>query len=536
MKDVCAFAVCVVLCCAGCTAGVDDEYPERPANYGTLIGAIVSTDTGDSLRARVYVRGSDDSLYFAVDCIEYDRPAFKERAGYNGRHFTTRGGSYTVHLPPGEARVRVERGKETIPVEITVPITSDTVVRHVFPMKQWINMNTAGWYSGDTHVHRALDDLPDLMRAEGLNVALPQTVWGTERADSLDKWLEKADPTGAVVIDSATVFSALGHETERFAISAILLHHTGKTEMTMAGHQSRMPTNLTLIERTRELGGFCEVEKGWWPESHIDVAIGKTELTGIANNHMLYKGFLPEHNRKRDEFKPDYPGGIVGYVDYVLDLYYAYLNCGFHLMPTAGSASGVLPNPLGYNRVYVKVDGSFSYEKWIEGHLAGRSYVTNGPHMIVTVGGQDPGSTVTVRGGVDSIGMSCELYSRVPLSRFEVVYNGDVVMSAKSKMRDGAYAFDCDIPVAESGWICARCYEAIDDNVRFAHTAPFWINVGTKPFVPDRQAARYFLRKTDELIAAAADVQFPSEDARKETMAYYQRAKKVYGDIAARGR
>ena len=535
MKSMCAVAVCVVLCFTGCSTGVE-EYPERPANYGTLVGTIVSADTGDSLNARVYAWGSDDSLYFAVDCIGYDRPAFKERAGYNGRHFTTRNGSFTVHLPAGDARIRIEKGKEIIPLEMKVPITAGSVVKRAFPMKQWINMNALGWYSGDTHVHRDLDDLPDLMRAEGLNVALPQTVWGTERADSLDKWLAKADASGAVAVDSVTVFSALGHETERFAISAILLHHTGKTEMQMAGHQTRIPTNLSLIERTHELGGYCEAEKGWWPESHIDVAIGKADLTGIANNHMLYCGFLAEHNRKRDEFKPDYPDGIVGYVDYVLDLYYAYLNCGFHLMPTAGSASGVLPNPLGYNRVYVKVDGPFSYGKWIDGLVAGSSYVTNGPHMIVTVEGQDPGSAISIREGIDSIGMSCELYSRVPLSRFEVVYNGEVVMSAQPKMRDGAYAFDCDIPVADSGWICARCFEAIDDNVRFAHTAPFWITVGTKPFVPDQQAARYFLRKTDELIAAAADIQFPSEDARKETMAYYQRAKKVYGDIAARGK
>ena len=28
----------------------------------------------------------------------------------------------------------------------------------------------------------------------------------------------------------------------------------------------------------------------------------------------------------------------------------------------AGSASGVLPNPVGYNRIYVHLDGPFSHE------------------------------------------------------------------------------------------------------------------------------------------------------------------------------
>ena len=33
------------------------------------------------------------------------------------------------------------------------------------------------------------------------------------------------------------------------------------------------------------------------------------------------------------------------------DIYYALLNCGLRIPPSAGSASGVLPNPVGYNRV-----------------------------------------------------------------------------------------------------------------------------------------------------------------------------------------
>ena len=112
MKSMCAVAVCVVLCFTGCSTGVE-EYPERPANYGTLVGTIVSADTGDSLNARVYAWGSDDSLYFAVDCIGYDRPAFKERAGYNGRHFTTRNGSFTVHLPAGDAESVLRRARKS---------------------------------------------------------------------------------------------------------------------------------------------------------------------------------------------------------------------------------------------------------------------------------------------------------------------------------------------------------------------------------------------------------------------------------------
>ena len=67
------------------------------------------------------------------------------------------------------------------------------------------------------------------------------------------------------------------------------------------------------------------------------------------------------------------------------EIYYHILNCGLRIPPSAGSASGVLPNPVGYNRVYVHLDGPFAYEKWWEGLRAGRSFVTNGPLLRVHV-------------------------------------------------------------------------------------------------------------------------------------------------------
>ena len=68
------------------------------------------------------------------------------------------------------------------------------------------------------------------------------------------------------------------------------------------------------------------------------------------------------------------------------EIYYHLLNCGLRLPPSAGSASGVLPNPVGYNRVYVHVGKELTWEKWWEGLRAGRSFVTNGPLLRVKAG------------------------------------------------------------------------------------------------------------------------------------------------------
>ncbi len=62
-----------------------------------------------------------------------------------------------------------------------------------------------------------------------------------------------------------------------------------------------------------------------------------------------------------------------GWIDYGFKSYYALLNCGFRLRPTAGTASGVHPVPLGFGRVYVHRPQGFTYDGWIKGLDAGET-------------------------------------------------------------------------------------------------------------------------------------------------------------------
>jgi hypothetical protein len=54
--------------------------------------------------------------------------------------------------------------------------------------------------------------------------------------------------------------------------------------------------------------------------------------------------------------------------------------------PTAGCASGVHPVPLGFGRVYVKIDGDVHLRQVDEGLNEGRSFVTTGPMLFVKFG------------------------------------------------------------------------------------------------------------------------------------------------------
>ena len=505
--------------------------------FGTVAGMIINGGDGQPIPARVYVIGSDDSVYMADVCVPYEKPSYIKNIGYTGRHFTTKGNSFTVHLPAGPARIIIERGKEYIPIVETLNVSPGKTITKEFTIKRWIYMASKGWYSGDLHVHRRLSELADLMIVEDLNITLPQTVWGHNREPELDIWLDKADASGIIKIDGHHMFSVLSHEIERFSASAILMHHTGKTFLPVHEHDNRSPTNLSLMEETHAAGGYVDLEKATWPESHIDISAGKADFVGLLNNHYTYKKYLPEHPRRRTEFKDNYPDGVRGYTYYVCDIYYAYLNCGFKAMPSAGSASGVLPNPLGYNRVYAKVEGDLSYDGWFEALKAGHSFATNGPMLIMTVNGAQMGETIDLKDSDgSSVQVKCEIHSLKPIERLDIIRDGECVHSVSPQLKDYSAVVEADVSFSESGWIAARCFEKNEETDRFAHTSPVFINIAGKPFKPKKYAVSYFLEKTNDLIKDAEKDEFESEEARKATMDAYRKALTIYNDLHVKSR
>jgi hypothetical protein len=522
------------IACLLCVRGTADAQ-SNPGRTGILSGEIVDSGTGKPIPARVYIIGQQDSIFIAEDGILYDRPAFAARIGYSGRHFTTRGNRFTANLPEGTYTVIVERGKEYTPARETVVISAGETLRRLFRLERWISLAERGWFSGDLHSHRPLRDMGDLLPAEDLNLAVPQTVWSSAVEPELDRWLNKADSRGVISVDATHVFSVLSHELERTQSSALFVHHTGKTVLPVEDIYRKGLPNSAFIAAGRAAGGLIEEEKPWWPESQVDIAVGKADLLGLANNHLTYRSYLPEHDRKRTEFRSDYPPGAMGYVLYVCDLYYACLNCGFRPMLSAGSASGVLPNPLGYNRVYVHCEKGFSYGAFIDGLKRGKSFATNGPMLFISLNGKDMGDSLQVN-DKSTLHLVCEVHSQNPLDRLEILYNGKIVRSFAPDLSNHSAIIATDLTASETGWISARCFERREDTVRFAHTSPVFVTVGNAPFIPKRYAAEYFLEKTQELIASVAQRKFPDESTRRATLEYYREAEKIYSELVKRSR
>src|SRR5262249_37968914 len=150
----------------------------------------------------------------------------------------------------------------------------------------------------------------------------------------------------------------------------------------------------------------------------------------------------------------------------------------FRMRPTAGTASGVHPVPLGFGRVYVHQPRGFAYDTWVQGLDRGNSFVTTGPMLFVKMDGKDAGTTFQADAGRE-FHLTGSAGAAVPLERIEIVVNGELTRTLKPvnrQNRDGAFAsvIDATVTFPESGWLVVRCYEERPDRrVRFAHTSPF---------------------------------------------------------------
>jgi hypothetical protein len=175
------------------------------------------------------------------------------------------------------------------------------------------------------------------------------------------------------------------------------------------------------------------------------------------------------------------------------EIYYHILNCGLRLPPSAGSASGVLPNPVGYDRVYVHLDGALSYEKWWDGLKAGRVFVSNGPLLRCRANGQWPGHVFKAQAGMPlEIKLEAVLDSRDPVSSIEIIQNGRVVRTIPSAewKRTGSLG---TIRFNESGWFLVRAMADLPGTFRFASTGPFYVEIGPAVRRVSKASAQFFL-------------------------------------------
>jgi hypothetical protein len=180
----------------------------------------------------------------------------------------------------------------------------------------------------------------------------------------------------------------------------------------------------------------------------------------------------------------------------------------------------------------VHVDGELTYEKWWDNFRQGRCFVTNGPLLRCRANGSLPGEIFRGAAGDEiHFDVTVDLASRDPIRAVEIIKGGQV---------DRAVPFDeavrtrnlGQITFRESGWFAVRAIAENADTFRFAHSAPFYVQIGDDGPRVSKTSAEFFrawLSERSKQFEQIANLQ-----QRRELLDLARHAQEFWLDRAAR--
>ncbi|MCG8651150.1 MAG: CehA/McbA family metallohydrolase [Pirellulales bacterium] len=404
-------------------------------------------------------------------------------------------GRVAVDVPPGKYFYQIERGPEYERRAGTIRVGGQPITTLNVSLSRIANLRDRGWYSGDLHVHRPLEEIELLMRAEDLDFA-PVITWWNNR----NPWQETKPPAELVRrFDGHRIYHLMAGEDEREG--GALLYFGLKRPLRLAGSTRESPSPMHFVSMARKQNPdvWIDIEKPFWWDVPVWLASGQMQSIGLANNHMCRSSVYASEawGKPRDTTRLPNP---LGNGFWTQEIYYHLLNSGLRVPPSAGSASGVLPNPVGYNRVYVhlKEGVDFTRQTWFEALGAGRSFVTNGPLLLVRADGMLPGHRFEIpSSGERSVKIQVELTSLDRISKVELIQNGEVTQT-KDCDDEVHQRMEFRVTVEGPGWFLVRAITDVKNTFRFASTAPWFVETEHQQHRISRQSATFFLDWTRE--------------------------------------
>lgn len=477
----------------------------------------VVDETGHAVWARLEVRGANEKEYQPATAIR-DLTAGHHRAlPYYLGSFVIQG-DCDVDVPPGRYRVIGEHGLEYTRVEKSVAVTTDAPTRVTLQLRPWIRMWKQGWWSGDFHVHRPPADTQKLILAEDLNFCPVITQWPHRRnleVLSDDVWGPGASPV--IKVDSHHFITLRNAEDERGGGAWIFLSLHGLLEgMDTAGGWN--PSGIDFVKQAFAQRSspnslpWVDCENTEWWEVPVAMALATPDSIEVLGNHFMQYGLDDVTDWGRPPGKHE-ANDRWSWLQYTLSLYYHYLNLGFRIPPSAGTASGAHPNPVGYNRVYVHFSGPFTVEKWLAALREGKEFITNGPMLFFDVNSAGPVARASV-----------EAHAREPIDRIELVANGEVIQWAPVPPGTLDYKADFTFDSKQYTWVAARCFLRTADTIRLAHSSPVFLE-GHRDCRPD---AKYFVDWMNDLINETKTRKLPSAADREHLLDLYGQALAFY--------
>ncbi len=443
--------------------------PPCHAADGKLLLTVVDAKTHKPVACRLHLSGP------RAPGTQGRRPKKIEGYPFWADHFVFPG-KITLNLPTGFYTFELERGPEYYNVTGNFTIERFADDSKEVELRRVVDMSDEGWWSGDLHLRRSCPR-PGTGHLGRRSARRPGVTWWNDKNDLGGKNLT-LPKNRLVTFDHDRVYELFCGGFTRAGTEVLCFHVPGP--MLLQAQTDEYPSLAQHLQQARqkensELWVDATASYGW--DLPMLVANGLIDSIEVANSHFGRKAMQPDEKLGKPRDADRYAGPF-GYARWSQDVYFKLLDCGLRIPPTAGSGSGVSPNPAGYNRVYVHLDGSFDYPQWWKSLKAGQVVVTNGPLLRVRVENELPGHTFHGEEGRElELQIAMTLTTREPISYLEIVQDGQV----RDTIRFQDYVKAGRLPPLHfnhSGWFLLRAVAEISDTYRFAMTAPYYVEFG----------------------------------------------------------
>lgn len=482
---------------------------QLPAATGRLELTVVDKDTGQPVACRMHLWAANK------------KPRKPEGVPFWHDHFALPG-KIILKLPTGPYTFVIERGPEYLEQtgHFTIENFADDSKR--IELRRFIDMAADGWWSGDLDVRRPAGDIELLMMADDLHVA------------ELVGWQNDVKPRGllpkkeTIHFDNNRYGQLMGGSVRRLGTELLLLGLPARPKLTGAGAES--PPLVELLMQARKTGDlWVDASRPYWWDLPMLVAAGQIDSIEIAHGGMGRDAMKNDEDDGRPRDRKRFASAM-GSAEWAQEIYFRLLDCGLRIPPSAGSGSGESPNPVGYNRAYVHVDGPLNLEKWWQSFRAGQVFVTNGPLMKPSVQGELPGHVFHAdQGATVELEIAMTISTRETINYLEIIKNGRV----DQEIRFDDYAKSGKLPPVKfdrSGWFLVRAVTNAKKTYRFAMTGPYYVEIGYDRRV-SRSAVQFFL---DWVYERARQIKLSDPSQQREALAWHRKARDFWQDLLSK--
>ena len=497
---------------------------------GTLRVSVVDSGTGQPTPARIMLRASDGKAY-APDGA-YQRVA--ARALHLDFFHTS--GEFSVSVPAGDVSVLAMKGLEREPVQSTVAVQAGKVAFLRLTLRQFTDLGAQGWFSGSDHVH---------MNYGGNLRNTPENLVFMAAAEDLDLVGEKIANKDNRIFD---------HQHYRGPVDE---SRSSPGRILSWGQEYRPPFygHINLINLTSHL--LSPYTTGYEGTAIESLYPSNTDIFRMAREQGALGGYVHPYSSEPSEvgyggargFPVDLALGTVTYLEVMTSAWQAHntarvwhraLNCGFRVTASGGedSITDLHRTPaLGAARMYAHVGRNLTWGGWVDAIRHGRTFITNGPLVQLSVDGQIAGGQVRLPPEGGTVEVSATMESAFAVDRLELVRNGQVVEQVPLEDGGRSGSLRKRIKVDQSGWYTLRALTGepvmpIDDTNLHGETGPVFVYCGDEP-IRSREDADYFIRWIDDISRQArAHPGWRSDRERQHVLGQFRQAREVFEERA----